>query len=117
MAMVMVVDDEPDLLAAIRVLLEEAGFAVATASTALAAFRVMKRHLPQVILMDVLLSGVDGREITRQIKRHPLFHHIPVIVMSAHPGIDASARQAGANDVLEKPFAMEELLQKINHYL
>jgi CheY-like chemotaxis protein len=73
--------------------------------------------LPDLILLDVLLSGKDGREIVKYLKRKAETKAIPVIMFSAHPSAEETARAAGADDFLAKPFDIEVLLDKIAHFL
>jgi DNA-binding response OmpR family regulator len=67
--------------------------------------------------VDVLLSGKDGREIVRYLKSQEETKHIPIIMFSAHPSSEETAREAGANDFLAKPFEIDELLAKVANYL
>ena len=69
--------------------------------------------LPDLILLDVLLSGKDGREIVKRLKSQEETRHIPVIMFSAHPSAEKTARAAGADDFVAKPFEMDEILAKI----
>jgi DNA-binding response OmpR family regulator len=64
-------------------------------------------------LLDVLLSGKDGRTIARQLKSQEDTKHIPIIMFSAHPSAEQTAREAGADDFIAKPFEIDDLLEKI----
>lgn len=112
-----VVDDEPDILDFLRVILEEEGYTVVTSEKGDYLEQLDHGELPHLILLDVLLSGKDGREIVKHLKRHQETKHIPVIMFSAHPNAEETVRQAGANDFLAKPFNIDVLLEKIDHYL
>ncbi len=70
-----------------------------------------------MILLDVLLSGKDGREIVKYLKSQDETRYIPVIMFSAHPSAEETARKAGADDFIAKPFDIDELLVKIAHYI
>jgi DNA-binding response OmpR family regulator len=72
---------------------------------------------PEIILMDMLLCGADGREICKQLKRNLAFSHIPIVMISAHPRAKAECLEAGANYFLEKPFEMNELYQAVSTVL
>jgi DNA-binding response OmpR family regulator len=67
--------------------------------------------------VDVLLSGKDGREIVKHLKSQEETKHILVIMSSAHPSAEQTAREAGAEDFLAKPFEIDELLAKVAKYL
>ncbi len=114
---ILVVDDEPDILEFLQVILEEESYEVVTSEKAEYLERLHDGGLPQLILLDVLLSGKDGREIVKFLKGKPETKAIPIIMFSAHPSAEETARAAGANDFLAKPFDIDVLLAKIAHFL
>ena len=114
---ILIVDDEPDILEFLRVILEEEGFTVVTSDKGEYLEQLHNGGLPHLILLDVLLSGKDGREIVKYLKSQEETKRIPVIMFSAHPSAEQTARQAGADDFLAKPFDIDVLLEKISHYL
>jgi len=114
---ILVVDDEPDILEFLQVILEEEGYAVVTSDKGEFLEQLHNGGLPHLILLDVLLSGKDGREIVKYLKNQQETKHIPVIMISAHPSAEETARQAGADDFLAKPFNIDALLAKIAHHL
>ena len=76
----------------------------------------MKLHvdgLPDLILIDVLLSGEDGRKIVKHLKSQEATRHVPVIMFSAHPSAEETVMVAGADDFVAKPFELDEVLAKI----
>ena len=114
---ILVVDDEPDILEFLQVILEEEGYTVVTSDKGEYLEQLHNGGLPHLILLDVLLSGKDGREIVKYLKSQQETRHIPVIMFSAHPSAEETARQSGADDFLAKPFTIDVLLEKIAHYL
>lgn len=114
---ILVVDDEPDILEFLQVILEEEGYEVATSQKAEFLDQLHNGGLPHLILLDVLLSGKDGREIARVLKSQEETKAIPIIMLSAHPSAEETARAAGADDFLAKPFDIDVLLAKIAHFL
>lgn len=114
---ILVVDDEPDILEFIQVVLKEEGYNVVTSDKAEYLEQLHNDGLPDLILVDVLLSGKDGREIVKHLKSQEETKHIPVIMFSAHPGSEETALTAGAEDFLAKPFEIDELLAKVANYL
>ena len=113
---ILVVDDEPDILEFLQIIFEEEGFVVATTEKGEYLEKLNNGGLPDIILLDMLLSGKDGREIVKSLKSREKTKHIPVIMFSAHPGAGQTALAAGADDFVEKPFDIDVLLQKIAHY-
>jgi DNA-binding response OmpR family regulator len=114
---ILVVDDEPDILEFLQVILEEEGYAVFTSNKGEFLEQLHNGSLPDLILVDVLLSGKDGREIVKHLKSQEETKQIPTIMFSAHPSAEQTAREAGADDFLEKPFEIDELLAKVTNYL
>lgn len=114
---ILVVDDEPDILEFLRIILEEEGYAVVTSDNGEYLERLPNEGHPHLILMDVLLSGKDGREIVKSLKSQQETRNIPTIMFSAHPSAEETVRQAGADDFLAKPFNIDTLLAKIAYYL
>ena len=114
---ILIVDDEPDILEFLQVILEEEGYAVATSDKGEYLEQLHNGGLPHLMLVDALLSGKDGREIVKYLKSQQETRHIPIIMCSAHPSAEETARQAGADDFLAKPFDLDLLLAKIAQHL
>jgi CheY-like chemotaxis protein len=114
---ILVVDDDPDILDFLHDLLELEGYTVAVSAKVDYLEKLQNGGLPDLILLDVFLSGRDGREIVKSLKNQEETWLIPVIMFSAHPSAEATARAAGADDFLAKPFDLDELLEKVTHYL
>jgi DNA-binding response OmpR family regulator len=110
MKTVYVVDDERSILEALEFMLLEEGYSVKTFSRGTALLDI-HGELPDVILLDVLLSGEDGREIARRLKSQEKTRHIPIIMISAHPNAAVTVRECGADAFLPKPFDVNDLLQ------
>ena len=115
---ILVVDDDPDILDALRFLLEFAGYEVKTTEKGEYAenLRDTNGGLPDLIILDVLLSGKDGRLICQKLKSQQDTKHIPVIMISAHPNAKQSVAAVGANDFMAKPFDADELLELVVKY-
>jgi DNA-binding response OmpR family regulator len=114
---ILVIDDDPDIRTVMTVLLKQHQYEVETASSKEEAFKKLEESRPSVILLDVLLSGVDGREICREIKSSEDTRQIPVIMFSAHPSAADKIDSYGADDFISKPFNTETLLGKLNKQL
>ena len=104
---ILVVDDDPDILDFLQLILEEEGYTAVTIDKAEYMEKLHEGGLPDLILLDVLLSGKDGREIVKHLKNEEETKRIPVIMFSAHPGAEETSRQAGAEDFLAKPFEVD----------
>jgi CheY-like chemotaxis protein len=114
---ILLVDDEPDIVEFLQELLEEEGYTVAITDKAEYLEKLHHGGPPDLILIDVLLSGKDGREIVKHLKSQEETRHIPVIMFSAHPGAEKTARAAGADDFVAKPFEIDEVLAKIAKHI
>ena len=110
---VLVIDDDDGTLEALRAILEYAEYEVVALSDANHIVDKVSKIGPQVILLDLLLSGKDGRQIAQELKRSEQVKQIPIIMLSAHPSAEAASIEGGADDFLAKPFDMNELLAKI----
>ncbi len=116
---IVVVDDDPDILDALQLTLEDAGYIVTPTEKAEYAenLRDSDGGLPDLIILDVLLSGKDGRIICQKLKGQPETMHIPVIMISAHPNARQSVKAVGADDFLAKPFDIDDLLTLVAKHL
>ncbi|HXL37892.1 MAG TPA: response regulator transcription factor [Ktedonobacteraceae bacterium] len=115
---ILVVDDDPDILDALRFMLEDSGYEVKTTEKGEYAENLHDTNggLPDVIILDVLLSGKDGRLICQKLKSQEETQRIPIIMISAHPNAKQSVSAVGADDFMAKPFDMDELLATIAKY-
>jgi CheY-like chemotaxis protein len=113
---VMIADDDPGILDAVSIMLEFDGYEVRSTLNG-AELLHLETDLPDVLLLDIWMSGVDGRDICRQLKQKPQTSGMPVILISASKDIERSARDAGADDFLAKPFEMDDLLKKVADYI
>lgn len=117
MKKILLIDDDPDVQTVLRITLQQQGFSVATASQKEEAWRKITEESPSLILLDVLLSGSDGRDLCREIKATPATKDIPVIMFSGHPSAGLHYELYGADDFLAKPFNTDALLEKLNQQL
>ena len=111
-ARILLVDDEPNILAAIVPLLKSRGFDVVTAMTGRAALEAVEREAPDVIILDLGLPDIDGVVVCSEIRAD---HSTPIVVLSARGAEHDKVRalDAGADDYVTKPFGTEELLARI----
>ena len=114
-ANILIVDDEEDILEMIEYNLAKEGYWVSRAQTGEKALRKLKDEPPDLVLLDLMLPGIDGLDVCRQIKSNPESNHIPVIMLTAR-GTEAdvvSGLELGADDYVIKPFSMRVLLARI----
>ena len=117
MSRILIIDDDPDVRTVMNVLMKKQGYEVETASRQEEALEKLHSFQPTVVLLDVLLSGADGRELCRTIKATESLRHIPVIMFSAHPGAADNIASYGADEFISKPINTEALLRKVESFL
>lgn len=115
MKKIVVVDDERSILDALDFMLSGEGYHVRTASHGNELLR-LTNDKPDLIILDLLISGEDGRQICRMLKTREDTKDIPVIMISAHPNAKHYIKECGADDFLSKPFDMNEFLKVISIY-
>lgn len=116
MAHVLLVDDEAPLRESLSYALRREGYEVTTAADGLAALKQFHKQVPDIILLDLLLPGVDGMEVCWRIRA---FSDIPIVMLTAKDqDIDKVwGLEAGADDYITKPFNTRELLARIKAVL
>ncbi len=114
---ILVIDDDLDLLMLLEKKLISEGFEVETASSVPEAVEIIPFWQPQLILLDVDINGEDGRKICGDLKEHPELKEIRVIIMSGYDRSIGTAVWFGADDLMEKPLVMEDLLLRIRFQL
>jgi pilus assembly protein CpaE len=120
MARILVVDDNADLLQMIRMLLEErGGHEVMLSAEGEDGLAKARANPPDLAIIDVMMPGMNGYEVCRQLRRNPATAQIPIIVLTARgqPVDRETALAAGADDYIAKPVTMAELLERVNRLL
>ena len=115
MKKLLIIDDDEDISAMLYLILKSNGFEVAIVTRSEDIFERIKNYRPDVILLDVFLTGYDGRMICKQLKFHPDSKHIPVIMVSGDDDVLQTVEKFGANDYIQKPFKADEVVIKINN--
>lgn len=114
---VLVIDDDPDIGAMFKMLLEFNGYNTVVTENAEKAEAIAKAGTIDLIIMDMLLSGVNGTDICASFKKDEAISKIPLIMMSAHPDAKTICLHAGADDFISKPFDVKDVFLKLNHFL
>jgi len=109
---VLVVDDDPIILRLVSMNLQARGFEVTTANDGESALKSAGERLPDLVILDIMMPGLDGFEVCRQIRTQS---SIPVIMLSAKAGVKdkEAATEVGADDYVIKPFGIEDLLARV----
>jgi DNA-binding response OmpR family regulator len=113
---IMITDDDPEIVDMLTLMLEDAGYEVNVTVNG-QTYNDVKENLPELVLLDVWMSGADGSEICLWLKKQQKTKHIPVIMISANKDVRNIALKAGADDFIAKPFEMNVLLKKVAKYL
>jgi len=114
---VLVVDDSPAIVDSIEMMLDFEGFQIGKFYKGSDMLKTLdSQSKPDVILMDMWLSGEDGRDICKVIKSDENLRDIPVLIMSASRGLEQSALDAGADAFIAKPFDLGDMVDRIKHY-
>ena len=116
---ILIIEDNPTNLELAKDLLEAAGFIVLSANEAEEGLRVARQILPDLILMDISLPGMDGLSATRELKCDPATTHIPVVALTAHAmrGDEQSALEVGCAGYLTKPIATRDFVATLHRWL
>lgn len=114
---ILVVDDDADIRIMIKMMLEYHGYAVTIVERAEHAEKMLRTRDFDLVIMDMLLSGLNGTDICSSLKQDKSATPTPIIMISAHPNAKAMCLNAGADDFVAKPFDMRELLSVIEHFI
>jgi CheY-like chemotaxis protein len=114
---VLVVEDDPDLMEVVRIMLDASGYDVRCTRNGREAIAAVAQQKPAVVLLDMLMPVMDGWECARELRAR-YGHAVPIVVMTAAEHARARADQIGAvDDVLSKPFEMDQLLRVVGRYV
>ena len=119
MKTVLIADDEPPLRTLVRVTLESDQYRIVEASNGPQTLEMVKREHPDLVLLDIMMPGLDGFEVCRQIKTDPTTKSTVVVILTArnYPQDRRRGMTMGADDYLKKPFSPLALLSKIHDVL
>jgi CheY-like chemotaxis protein len=115
---ILVVDDLIDNLFLLQAILEAEGYVVDTADNGKLALNKVETSPPDLILMDVMMPGMNGYEVTQYIRQNQKLPFIPILLVTAYEDVDAIQGLAlGANDFIRKPIEFDRLLARIEAFL
>ena len=116
---ILIIVDEPDIVETVRYHLEKTGFDVVSSNDAETALDILNQRIPDLILMDLILPGMNGFDFCKEVKREPRTRAIPICVLSArrHEVDRVLAFELGIDDYIVKPFSLRELILRIRGIL
>jgi len=116
---VLIVDDEPNIVLSLKFLVSQQGYDVRTAGSGEEALQSLREHVPDLVLLDIMMPKPDGYEVCQRIRATPEWKDIPVIMLTAK-GRDVERQKGlamGADDYITKPFSTRELVNKVKAML
>lgn len=118
MAKILAIDDEPEFLEQVKVFLEQEGHQVETALDGPTGLEKARKFQPALVLLDIIMSGMDGFEVLKRLSWKSETSRIPVIMLTAKGETESlfKAQDLSATDYLVKPFTAESLLEVVNRY-
>ncbi len=116
---ILLIEDEANITQLVRYHIEQVGYHLLTARDGEEGLRLVERSHPDLILLDLLLPRLDGREVCRRLKRQPTTGHIPIIMLTAKAAEadKVDGLELGADDYVTKPFSPRELMARIRAIL
>jgi two-component system alkaline phosphatase synthesis response regulator PhoP len=116
---ILIVEDERDVVKLLRYNLEKEGFRVATVADGSLALAEMRREEPDLVILDLMLPGMDGLEVCRQVRRHDKYSSVPILMLTARSeeADRVVGLELGADDYVTKPLSMRELVARVRALL
>ena len=114
---ILVLDDNKDILDIVHETLTYEQFDVRSTSNSLDVLPLMEEFFPDLVILDYRVAGTTGGEICKIIKTHPKFGNTPVIIFSAYLNNDDHLFNYGCDGIINKPFDLSELVEKVNNLI
>lgn len=116
---ILIVDDEEDILELIKYNLKNEGYLVLTAQTGEFAIKIAKQSRPDLVVLDLMLPGIDGLEVTRYLRKNDQTRDMPIVMLTAkgEESDIVAGLELGANDYISKPFSPKVLIARIRAIL
>ncbi len=116
---ILIVDDEPHIIKVLTVRLEKAGYEVIAAIDGQETLNKVRKEMPDLVILDLMLPGIDGYKVCRLLKFDERYKHIPIIVLTARVEEEDRKRsmEVGADEYITKPIKPDEFLDTIKKHL
>jgi DNA-binding response OmpR family regulator len=114
---ILVVDDDPDISMMLKLMLEYKGYSVTILEKAEDTIKTLGDSDVNMVIIDMLLSGISGTDICKEIRENYKTAGFPILMISAHPNAREICLEAGADDFISKPFDMNDILSKISNLI
>jgi len=112
----LVVDDEQDVCSVVTEVLASEGFDVVVVHNGVDAIARMYARKPRLVLLDMMIPQMDGLEVLEQMRQDRELQRIPIVAMSAAPSLLETAKNSGADEVVQKPFEAQQLVRAIRRH-
>lgn len=113
---IFIVDDDEAILDVIKIILEDNGYKTTIVTEGNNFFKKINSQVPDLILLDIWLTGIDGLEITKKLKSSRKYSRVPVVMVSANNRGRQLALNSGADGFLAKPFEIDELIKTVKKF-
>jgi phosphate regulon transcriptional regulator PhoB len=116
---ILIIEDETDLIKLLKYNLEKEGFKVSYATDGSVALAEVRRETPDIVILDLMLPGLNGLEVCRQLRKSDRFSRLPILVLSARSeeADRVVGLEIGADDYVTKPFSMREVVARVRALL
>ena len=119
MKTILIIEDDPNIVAALQIRFKDAGYATLNAGDAMSGFSKALQHLPELVVLDISMPAGDGLQVAQKLRSHRLTRDIPFVFVTANknPELRERVMDLGAAGLFEKPYQADELLAVVGHIL
>lgn len=116
---ILIVDDDPNIVISLEFLMKREGFEVEVATDGEAALAAIQQHVPDLVLLDIMMPKKDGYEVCQEIRSNPAWKHVRIIMVTAKSRDTERAKglALGADAYVTKPFSTKDLAQQVKHLM
>ena len=114
MKTILVIDDDPGIVEVLSIILQQHNYQVIATEAVETIAEQIKTNTPDLIILDIWISGADGRDVFRNLKQLPDLQKTPILIMSAKNDAPEISKQLGADGLIPKPFDIDVLLQTVS---
>lgn len=114
---ILCIDDDPDIIDLLNIILVDEGYHVNSASSPSNIFDLIQEHKPDLILLDVYMGPYNGMQICKAMRSYTRTEHTPVLIITSDEDVKDVVKDFGATDLILKPFDTNLLIEKIGFYM